>query len=105
VTVLAFCTDKGTHPTRQLAWLLEEVDLAGDVTIALVPWAPGRTIRDVDRPTYRGRTLQVPPCPTCPRAPRLRQPRALRLYRALVATERGGQLDISYLAEIEARIR
>jgi hypothetical protein len=82
------CTDKGTHPARQLAWLLEEVDLAGEVTVALVPWAPGRTIRDADRPTYRGRTLQVPPCPTClpHRSVRLRQRRACALAASGLST-------------------
>jgi len=85
VRILLYCTDRGTHGERRLAWLLAELE-AGERVMALVPWIhPNRLRRDeAARPVQRG-TLRIPRCPTCPRDVQMGQENALRRYDALIA--------------------
>jgi hypothetical protein len=93
VSIPVVCTDKGTHPTRQLGWLLAERDEVGR-TIVFVPWIPKSELRRTDRDVQRG-TLRPPPCPTCGRDVPMNQQTAMRRYDALTAASMTS-LDVSH---------
>ena len=96
--IAVVCTDRDTHPERQLGWLTAELHPGGSERIVLVPWIPFAELRrvgtDRDRDTQRGGTLRIPRCPTCRRDVPMSQSTAARKYDALTAAGLH-RLDIS----------
>jgi hypothetical protein len=98
------CTDRGTHPSREIAVLHVDLDPEGDIGPSnhgryqggTAQWT-AQVVEDVD-----GRRRWRLPCPTCPRAPQLTEQRMRTLTRGLVEhyqPPRGGVvvLDMSHL--------
>jgi hypothetical protein len=95
--IAVVCTDRGTHPEKQIGWLLAEVNDRGERDFVLVPWVPFRALKaGVDREVQRGGTLRVPRCPVCPwRDVPISQSTAARLYDQLGVAGLNKK-DISY---------